>query len=149
MRKRTILAAILGILAGLLALATWPAGCVGAPRDAQQLADMPEPQFAAWLQRVNAWSVVLTDEALKQYPATRNELVSLASALGVLSGSPEIGPGALTATAEQIGISSSVLSLLVLELQAQLDSAGGLPGGDRGRDILASISEGMLAALGV
>lgn len=136
------------LLVMAFAIGTYPSSCVGAPTSVETLETMPDAKFAGWIRRVNAWAVVLTDEALKQDPGYKDELVAFAQVLRAFGDHDPIETGALGAAASQVGLGSSLTTLLVLEVESLLDAAGGLPGGPRGKAVLEAVAGGILAGAG-
>lgn len=112
-------------------------GCVNAPHSVGDLALMPEPAFQSWKARVAA----VAEEGSRVYAHDNGPtaMISLASALRVISGAGE--PGDIAAIA---GDYSGLLRLALLELDAAVSEKwGDAAAAPRIKELLAAVADGI------
>jgi hypothetical protein len=136
------------IVAVCLLLAAPMLSCAGAPRSVEQLNSMDEAEYHAWLDRVGVWSEAIGATVAISAPKDVANIDTLAQTLVAATGGP-MDPKLIGHAARAIPWASPLIAPLMLELQAMLDERGGLPGGERGAEIVstvaASLSKGLHA----
>lgn len=112
-----------------------------APRSVEQLAEMPEDRWQAWLGGVEAWSAAAGEGAIA-LGAKLEEVERFTAELAKIE-KPE-GPWILE-LAKATGLPPTVAALIGVEGQALLDARGGLPAGARALEALGRIASAVRA----
>ncbi len=126
----------------LLALAfSAQQGCVGAPRSLEQVEAMDQAQWEAYLRRVSAWSEVAGYTIVHERPEDFQRVVEFTTILVSLTG--DLGSDPIAASAEKVQWGSPLSKLVLIEIQGLLEARGGIPGGERGLELLLTIASGV------
>ena len=145
----TMLGFALAVLIGLAALLCAPlffSSCAGAPHSVAQLEQMDEAEYHAWLDRVAAWSTAAGATVAINAPGDVANVDTFAAAIAAAAGGP-FDPKLLVTASKAVPWASPLIAPLILEGQALLDARGGLPGGERGAEVLRTIATALRTGL--
>ena len=147
-QRRRIWPYALAVLIGIAALLCAPlfVSCAGAPHSAQQLEQMDEAEYHAWLDRVAAWSTAAGATVALNAPGDAANVDAFAAAIVAAAGGP-LDPHVLVTASHAVPWASPLIAPLILEGQALLDARGGLPGGERGAEVLRTIATALRTGL--
>jgi len=140
--ERIAIFLVAGLLAAL-AVGTSGTSCTGAPKNLDQLAEMEQPQWDAYLVRVRAWAEAAGYTLVKAQPDEYDHVVAYSEMLA--SASAEPGSDPVATSVSKIAWATPMAKLVLLEGQALLEARGGFPAGQRGLALLHAIASGVRA----